>query len=245
MHVFLLAAALAGSDDGIPVRPDLSDPDVKRAVQLDVLEDLVEEQLYEDALRTAADLRAQGVRDERLDVAQARAMAANGLRTEAIALLQGVVKRHPQNAHGWAALGIVSADNKDLVGAVRAFERATRLEPGNAGHHNNLGWVQLATGRPEPAIESFKRSLALDPSQERTRNNLGFALARAERDTEALEVFRSVGSESDARYNLGVACEQRLDTTSALAQYQAALRAQADHPKARAALMRLLPQDSP
>lgn len=236
-------AGTASADE--PVRPDLSDPNVKREVQLDVLEGMYQSGLYEEALRVVAELRSQGIKDDRLDIIQAKVMSGRGLRTDAIAMLQALVKRSPRNADAWSALGVVYADHQKVAESIAALEKAARLAPGDASILNNLGYVQMAAGRFEPAVESFKKALVLDPSQARTRNNLGFALARAERDSEALEMFRSSGSEADARYNLGVACELRMDPTSALAHYQAALQSQPDHPQAKAALSRLLHPESP
>lgn len=240
------APALAAAPSGdVPMRPDLTDPATKRRVQLDVLQGMYDAHMYDDALKVAGELRAQGLDDERLDILQARVMSAKGMRTEASDMLERLVKRKPGSAEAWSTLGVVYADARNFDASAKALEKASRLSPSDAAIFNNLGWVQMTAGKHDKAIESFKRALVLDPSQERTRNNLGFALARAERDIEALEAFRSVGSEADARYNLGVACEMRMDTTSALAQYQAALQAQSDHPLAKAALARLLYRESP
>lgn len=239
------APARAGAAADEPMRPDLSDPAVKREVQLDVLEGLYDAGMYDDALRVAGELRSQGVKDDRLDILQAQVMSARGLRTDAISMLQALVRRSPRNAAAWSALGVVFADHKMLSDSIGALEKAARLAPNDAAVLNNLGYVQMASGKFTPAVDSFKKSLMLDPSQARTRNNLGFALARAERDMEALEMFRSSGSEADARYNLGLACELRMDPTSALAHYQAALQSQPDHPQAKAALNRLLHPESP
>lgn len=237
--------AHAAAKGEVPERPDLADPVVKEQIQLDVLEGLYRSGMVDDALRAAAEIRSQGVKSQRLDVLQAQVMAAKGLRTEATAMLEGVVDHHPKNADAWAALGIIYADEKRLDVSLKALERAVKLEPADADVRNNLGFVQMVAGRYDDAVDTFKAAIALDPSEVRTRNNLGFALARDSRDSDALEAFRSAGSEADARYNLGVACELRMDVTSALAQYQAALQAQPEHPQAKAALARLLHEESP
>lgn len=240
-----LASARESNGKDAPVSPDLSNPTVRRQVQLDVLSGLVQAGMYDDALRVAGDLRGQGVVDERLDTLQARAMTAKGLRTESITLLQGTVKKHPRNVDAWSQLGLLYADVKDLPRSIDALEHAKRLSPNDAAVLNNLGYVTMATGRLDRAIELFHQALVLNPSMTRARNNLGFAYARDERDMEALDAFRGAGSESDARYNLGVACEMRHDLAGALTQYHAALEAQPSYAKASQALARLSHQGSP
>jgi Flp pilus assembly protein TadD len=110
---------------------------------------------------------------------------------------------------------------------------------------NILGYLEMARGRNQRAVELFEAAIVQDPSNSRTRNNLGFALARLERDTDALAAFRAAGTEADARYDMGVACELRGDTASALTNYQAAISASSQHEPARAALARLLHTESP
>lgn len=233
------------SNNEAPVSPDLSSPSVRRQVQLDVLAGLVQAGMYDDALRVAGDLRGQGVSDERLDTLQARAMTAKGLKTDAMTLLQGVVKHHPRNVDAWSQLGLLYSDVQDLPHSIDALEHAKRLSPNDAAILNNLGYAVMASGRNDRAIDLFHQALALNPAMTRARNNLGFAYARDERDMEALDAFRGAGTESEARYNLGVACEMRHDLAGALTQYHTALEAQPDFPKARAALDRLSLQGSP
>lgn len=225
--------------------PDLSQPTERAEAQLDVLEGLLRSNMVTDALAVAAQLRASGMHDPRLDLLQARAMHAQGMNAQALDMLTKLTRRTPRSAAAWSELGLVRADQDDTEGAVAALERARRLAPTDAGVLNNLGYLTMAAGRSARAVELFEAALVQDPSSVRTRNNLGFALARLERDTAALEAFRSAGAESDARYNLGVACELRGDTASALNQYQAALSAAPDHPAAAAALARLLHPESP
>lgn len=243
--IFALDTAGAAARSDAPERPDLSDPAVKARVQLDVLEGLYRAGMLDEALRAAGDIRSQGVKDPRLDILQARVMSAKGMRSEATAMLEGVTRKHRRNAEAWAALGIIHADEERIAESLDALQKAAKFAPNDADVRNNLGFVQMAAGRYDDAIDTFKAAIALDPSEARTRNNLGFALARADRDSDALEAFRSAGSEADARYNLGVACELRMDVTSALAQYQAALQSQPEHPQAKAALARLLHEESP
>lgn len=239
-----LAAQPGAGSSGAAASADWTEDATRADAQVGVIDALLEQGLYEKALAILAEVRAGGTRDRRFDVLQARALHATGLSPEACELLETHTRVARRDASGWAALGVVLADQGDLPGAVRALERARRLAPEDPEILNNLGYARLAAGDAEEAAALFRASLLRDPSQPRTRNNLGFALARLERDGEALQAFRAAGSEADARYNLGVACFNRGDRPNALANFNAALGAAPGHPAATAALERLL-QEAP
>lgn len=222
------------------VATDLSQPRARSEAQIQVLASMIQAGLYKEALSVSAQLRATGMDDPALDLLEAEAMHAEGMSDQAEQLLRGLVKKRPRSPAGWAVLGIVLADKRDTAGAIHALERAHRLAPRDARVLNNLGYLLLARGQGPRAVEMFTAAVTQDPSNPRIRNNLGFALAHVERDTEALAAFRAAGTEADARYNLGVACELRGDTAAALTSYQAAVAASPDHAPAAAALARLL-----
>lgn len=247
MIALLLSAHLALAKDTTPpaYQPDLSDPQVKLDTQLRILDTLVGSGMAPQALDMVHTMRSEGTTDVRLDVVEARAMSAVGMQKEALTQLQEVVKTHRRDASAWAALGVLYADEKDLPSAVAALEKAERLDPKDAKIHNNLGWLYLSQGKTDASLRELREAVKLDPASATDRNNLGFALMRAEKDPEALQAFRAAaatdgGGEAQARYNMGVACEQRGEPESAIVNYQAALQAQPDHPLAKAALARLL-----
>lgn len=225
--------------------PDLSQPQARTEAQLNVLEGLVRSGMNEDALRVATQLRDSGLDDPKLDLLQARAMHATGMSDQAALMLKDLTRHQPRNEEAWSELGVVLADTQDTAGAMAALERARRLDPEDPRVLNNLGYLEMASGDSKRAVSLLQAALVQEPSNLRTRNNLGFALARLERDTEALNAFLAAGSEADARYNMGVACEQRGDIASALTNYQAALAASENHGPARTAISRLLHTESP
>ncbi len=241
----LLAPAAQSAAGNAGGRLSASEERTRVDTQVNVITALIDAGLNERALQVLAEVRAQGASDARLDVLQARALHATGMSSEARNLLEAHTKRAPRDPSGWSTLGVVLADAGDLAGGVQALERARRLTPDDPVVLNNLGYTQLASNATEEAIRLFRASLAIDPSQPRTRNNLGFALARLERDMEALQALRAANSESDARYNLGVACVNRGDRAAAMAQFHAALESAPGHPAAAAALATLLSEASP
>ncbi len=244
MYVGVAAALLFA----LPVRaqePAPAPADAARA-QVRIVEQLVDAGLAEQALSAAAEMRAAGAVPEGLDVAQARAMHARGLSTDALALLDAHLRDHRKDATAWAVRGVIlldtSAPARDagrVSEAVEALGRARRHAPRDATILNNLGWALLVAGKPVEAEEALRAALVQDPSSRRARNNLGIALARAGHDEEALATFRAAGSEADARVNLAAVCEWRGDVPGALTHLRAALAATPDHPAASAALVRL------
>jgi len=243
----LWPVAAAAAPDPLPKPPvvDARTAAEQLQTQLEVIDAMLDAGLTENAIQLCADLRAAGVEDSALELLQARAWHLRGMSGEAQVLLEQLLKRQPRNAEAWAMLGVVQADRHDPAAARESLERAHQLAPEDPEILNNLGFVLLSAGDAEGAIERLRRSLQIDPSQLRTRNNLAFALARAERDTEALELFRSAGNEADARYNMGVACELRMDRASAIVHYQAAISASPGYLPAVTALKRLIHQEIP
>jgi Flp pilus assembly protein TadD len=210
-----------------------------------LIEGFVDAELHVQALQAIASLREAGEDVAPFAVAQARAMHATGLTDDALALLDTHLRHHRRDGDGWAARGLILSDARKLPESVAALTRAARLLPDDAAVMNNLGFVLLATGDAEGALVRFRSAVQLDPASQRARNNLGFALARLGRDDEALAAFRAANDEADARYNLGVACEQRGDRVTALTQYRAAVEARSTHAAAAARLDTLLSEASP
>ena len=241
--VLLIGVALAATAPA-QLSPDLNDPRVRVASQKAVLQGLLDAGLGEDALRALASMREAGEDLSPFTVLQARALHLNRMPDEALGLLDAYLRTHARDGAAWALKGVVLADLDRPAEAVRALQRANRLTPEDAGVLNNLGYASLAAGEAEAAVRHLRAALQLDPLSTRARNNLGFAYARLDRDAEALTAFRAGSpNESDARYNLGVACELRGDRGSAITQYQAAVAARPDHPQAGDALARRLSEE--
>ncbi len=101
-------------------------------------------------------------------------------------------ERWPDLAVGWNAL----AASCDALGArddaARAYRRAVRIEPQNAGAWNNLGNVLRATGETAGAVDAFRHALEYGGEQLEFRYNLGLALLDRGSAREALEAFDRV-----------------------------------------------------
>ncbi len=224
--------------------PAWATPSGKDQARLDVVHLLLDGGNPEGALAMIARLRAEGFEDPQLDLLQGQALVRTGLAADARARLVTVPRRHPAYGPAQNELGMLELELRDLDRAIGHFQAATGSTPNNASYWNNLGFALLTRGRASEAVVALRQSIALDGSSARTRNNLGYALLADGQDEEAWRLFRTTGSEADARYNLGVGLELRGDMPAAADAYNAALTAAPQHAQARAALIRVLPIES-
>lgn len=118
-------------------------------------------------------LRSRGVGES---PAPATAPGAPGETVGEVAtMISGLEKKlaeNPTDAKGWHLLGLSYYHVGRYAESVKAYRKATELEPGNADHWSALGEVQLLTGRGgvTPASEaSFRKALAINPEDFRAR----------------------------------------------------------------------------
>jgi tetratricopeptide (TPR) repeat protein len=192
-----------------------------------------------EAMSMVARLRAAGEDSVELDLIQGRALLAQGMPEEALHVLEQVAKDMPTDPRPHRALGVAYTDLQRFDEAVAQLEKAVSLAPNDAATLNNLGFLELSLGQCTSAVEHLEHVIALDGTSSRYRNNLAFALVCVGEAQRALSLFRSTGFEADARYNMGVAYERLDKLPPAIAQYQAALEADAEHKRAQDALARL------
>lgn len=211
------------------------------ALWQDLAEWYISNQLEEQALEMVSRLREAGEHTPELDLIQARAMAAQGMPDEARAILEELVRKTPRDARPWNVLGVVYSDLGEYDLAVTTIQRAIELEPENAASQNNLGFLLFGLGRCDEATPVLERATQIDPTNGRYRNNLAFSLVCSGDAQRALKLFRSTGTEAEARYNLGLAYERLEKYPSAILQYQESIKASPDYAEAKAALERLAP----
>lgn len=109
--------------------------------------------------------------------------------TPAVEYLTEYTGSNQDNAEAWVWLGLAHFQNRNLVEADNALQRAQRLEPSNPQNLLNLGAVQLAREQYRAAEETLRRALALDPQNGEAWYNLGWALEGQERNPEAREAW--------------------------------------------------------
>ena len=93
---------------------------------------------------------------------------------------------------------------RDLA-VLRSFAR--RIDPSDAGAHNNLGVLYYQKGLVEEAIAAFTRALELDPKMQVAQRNLEIAYHDTgyydQRVAQLRERLRSAPDDRDARWELG------------------------------------------
>lgn len=90
-----------------------------------------------------------------------------GRRQAAFAAWQAAVQRWPDAFRAWLTFGNALYDQGDVHGAMRAFLRATRLQPGSTSAWNNLAYALLGDGCPvqaRRAIDCAVRRAPADPN---------------------------------------------------------------------------------
>jgi len=101
---------------------------------------------------------------------------------------------------------------------------ARRIDPGDAGAHNNLGVVYYQKGLYEEAIEQFRRALAIDGKMEVARRNLDIAYHQTgyydRRIAELIARLRADESDLDARAKLAEAYLSTGKLDEAIAQLE-------------------------
>jgi tetratricopeptide (TPR) repeat protein len=104
---------------------------------------------------------------------------------------------------------------------LRSF--AHRIDPGDAGAHNNLGVLYYNSGLREEAVAAFRRALELEPRMEAARRNFEIAwlnCGHAEKRVAELRVhLRANPDDRDARWELGRTSALLGDHAEAIAHF--------------------------
>ncbi|HEU4887777.1 MAG TPA: sulfatase-like hydrolase/transferase [Thermoanaerobaculia bacterium] len=133
-------------------------------------------------------------------------LSETGRAREAIALLSPFADRTDPDLLN--AYGIALADNGDVPGAVRQFERILATDSTNARAFQNLGIVALRAGQTERARGYLDRSLSLSPNLPLALNAMGVVEARSGNRRGAIDRWsRAVAVDPmqfDALFNLGI-----------------------------------------
>ena len=100
------------------------------------------------------------------------------------------VELDPLNADAWVARGAVSYYLEfDIPVAVRAFEKALELHPGNQQAHVHYAWFLGEAGQFEKAIPLAQRSIDLDPFSAVARGGLAQIYYLSRNFEESLRVY--------------------------------------------------------
>jgi tetratricopeptide (TPR) repeat protein len=160
---------------------------------------------------------------------------------------QSAVGVAPRNPAAHVNLGGALYDAGDLIGAIAAYEEASRLDPTYTLPRYNLGVIRLGQREYVRAIALFKEAIALNPQLVPAYNNLGAALLETGDLDGAIAEYRKaigIGSENSERawshFNLGLALQLVGDLDGAIQAFQSAIRIDARNAEAPATLAWIL-----
>lgn len=119
----------------------------------------------------------------------ASAKAEEGNYPEAIALLNQLLNRDPQNAIDYNNRGLVYFQAGQPDQAIADYNKALELNPHLAKAYNNRANCYAACGNLIVALSDYDQALDLNPSYVRAWLNRGITLRDLERYEEAIENF--------------------------------------------------------
>ena len=110
----------------------------------------------------------------------------------ALELYDDIEKRSPGNTAPVMAQGHVWGLKGDRARARAEFERALRMNPGEAVAHFNVGWVCDQQGLHDEALGHFRRALDINPDIDRAWYGMGIIHIKHHRHLEAKKAFQEV-----------------------------------------------------
>lgn len=157
-----------------------------------------------------------------------RALRVSGRAVEAIAALEGWLEGRPDDALVKAALAEGLLLDGDLARAQALYEEVLEAHPEAPGVLNNLAHVYLRRG-DDRALELARRAHQLAPQDSHINDTLGWVLVRRGDAALGLKHLRNAFALSadnlEARYHIAYALEQLGRRDEAIAELEAALRA--------------------
>jgi Flp pilus assembly protein TadD len=166
------------------------------------------------------------------------------LRDEAARAEEAALALDARSATAHNGLGLLAIDDGRAAEAVKAFDRATTIDPNNASYWTNLANARRALGDRTGAERAYRKALDVDARAADAANGLGVLLVEANHPGEATPWFeRAIAAAPDlveARLNLGIALQTAGDVAGAAAAYRLVLSARGNHPREKDAATKLL-----
>lgn len=116
---------------------------------------------------------------------RARMMGANKQPADALAELEPLLARAPNDPRISALISNAKGATGDLQGQLTAIQRAIELDPRNEEYLQSLGFLYSARCRYGEAIETLSKAVILEPEDWVTRLNLALQLIWSDRLAEA------------------------------------------------------------
>jgi cytochrome c-type biogenesis protein CcmH/NrfG len=129
-----------------------------------------------------------------------------------VSALRSVAERDMSNPKPRVELGNLYFDAERFDDAIKWYEEALKLAPGDVNVSTDLGVAYYYTNQPDKAIAQLNRSLEIDPKHVKTLLNIGIVKAFAKQDLQgAGEAWQQVLELSPDSAE-GQAAKRALDT---------------------------------
>jgi tetratricopeptide (TPR) repeat protein len=135
------------------------------------------------------------------------ALARSGESRRAIATLETVTRRWPNDGASWQALGFAYMAAKRTPQAEVALRRAVALGPDLSSEHRDLGALLASRGRDADARAEYRKAIALDAREPTVWVNLGNLERRGGHLAEAMRCYDQA---LDRDSTLGLAWQGRI-----------------------------------
>lgn len=119
---------------------------------------------------------------------------------EATSAARRAIELDPSLADAWTSLGLIAAHSGDVVGGMRALQKAIVLNPGLTLAHNVLSRTLYAFERHDEALASATRAVQLDPLSTFIHTGLGDASYFAREYEKSVFHYR-MSIELDSRFD--------------------------------------------
>jgi Flp pilus assembly protein TadD len=147
----------------------------------------------------------------------------NGDAQTAEPVLQGILRRYPDNAEALESLGLIYADRNQIERALPLLKSACDAQLQSPIVFENLGITYLKLGRNGDAVRALRRAATLQPDSS-SEAMLGLALMRLSHYAEAVQAFQAASESApenqDNRYNWALALFMAGDLKQAGQQLQ-------------------------
>lgn len=117
---------------------------------------------------------------------------------------RAAIQKNPKSGLAHEVLGTVLFYSRDLEGALKEFQQATQLEPGQVGPWNKLGIVQMELGQLDVAEQSLKQSLKIKSDNRIANQRLGLLYEYQKKNADAIQYLKK-GLVGTGNETLGVA----------------------------------------
>lgn len=172
-----------------------------------------------------------------LIVFSAAASARNAVWRNGVRLWEDVVEKSGGKARPRVILGQNYWQAGRVSEAVREYQAALSIDPGEPVAHYNLGLAYAGQGRAGEAVRAYREALRLRPDYRNAHKNLGNVYSNLGRLDEALREYeaemRLYPLDADLHYNIGIVYGKSGRFREAVREFETALRLNPGHEEAK------------